>query len=269
MKILIKATIPFFVFIILGSATLDASGSSFNNESEAETNIHVQLTMDLLQSIRDENKSQTNSLLDKIGSIPLEDLIQSIDTKQKKLAFWMNMYNALVQIELIANPLMFEDKKSFYKEQRHKIAGIDMSYDNIEHGILRYSRVKLSLGYVRRLFVKKWEKQLRNKEIDGRIHFALNCGAKDCPPVAIFDDVNVEEQLNKVNRIYLQNNTIVENNKIITSPLFSWFRADFGGKKSVKNFLINNGAVTTSDTKNDLTFKSYDWTLLTGNFIDL
>ncbi len=268
MKTTLKFSILYF-FLIAGNFSLSANGKTNLNALNVQTNSHVQLSVDLLQSIKNGEASQTEARLKDIANIKFDDLVQSLDSKQKKLAFWMNMYNALVQVELIANPEMFEDKKLFYKEQRHKIAGIDMSYDNIEHGILRNSRVKLSLGYMKRLFVSKWERKLRNKDIDGRIHFALNCGAISCPPVAIFDDVNVESQLNKVNEIYLKENTSVEGNQLTTTPLFSWFRADFGGKKSVKKFLVQYDIVPNDETKYDLKFKSYDWTLLTGNFIDL
>jgi len=108
---------------------------------------------------------------------------------------------------------------------------------------------------------------LRNKDVDGRIHFTLNCGAKDCPPVGIFSDVNLDQQLDKVTKTYLIENTKVEGEKITTSPLFSWFRADFGGKKSVPKFLQYYQAIPDGDF--DLDFKSYDWTLLTGNYVEL
>ncbi len=260
-----------FFFVLFSFSAVANVGSNVipKNKTVAGVNPHVALSVDLLESIKASDANQTQSVLKQIADIPFDDLVSSLDSKQKKLAFWMNMYNAFVQIELIANPDMFEDKTTFYKEQRHKIAGINMSYDNIEHGILRNSRVKLSLGYVKRIFVKKWERTLRNKDIDGRIHFALNCGAISCPPVAVFNDVDVEAQLDKVNTIYLKKNTNVEGNQLSTSPLFSWFRADFGGKKSVRKFLSQYDVVPDNDIKYDLKFMPYDWTLLTGNFIDL
>jgi hypothetical protein len=29
-------------------------------------------------------------------------------------------------------------------------------------------------------------------EVDPRMHFALNCGARGCPPIQIYDSENVE-----------------------------------------------------------------------------
>lgn len=262
-----------FLFALLAipaSANMDNNNpKSVNVNLPAGVNTHVKLSIELLESVKNNDASKREKVLKQIANISLDDLVSSLDTKQKKLAFWVNMYNAFVQIELIANPLLFENKKSFYKEQRHNIAGVKMSYDNIEHGILRNSRVKLSLGYIKRIFVDKWERRLRNKDIDGRIHFALNCGALSCPPVAIFNDVEVEGQLDKVNKLYLEEYTSIEGNTINTTPLFSWFRGDFGGKKSVDEFLARYGVIPDEGTKYELNFIAYDWTLLTGNFIDL
>ena len=261
--------IMFFMSSLLSACESTSQDDAVVISTSSEINFHVKLSINLLEAIKNNDTKEVEKNLTQIATLSLDELANSLNTKQKKLAFWVNMYNALVQIELIGNPEMFEDKNAFYKNQRHKIAGIDMSYDNIEHGILRNSRVKLSLGYVKRIFVKKWERQLRNKDIDGRIHFALNCGAKDCPPVAIFDDINVEAQLDKVNKLYLKNNTTIEGNQVTTSPLFSWFRGDFGGKKSVDKYLMKYDVIPDDGTKYQIVFKSYDWTLLTGNYVDL
>lgn len=53
----------------------------------------------------------------------------------------------------------------------------------------------------------------------------------------------------------------------MTSPLFSWFRGDFGGKRGIQKFLQKYDAIPAG--KYDVGYKSYDWTLLTGNYIDL
>ncbi len=232
---------------------------------DAPVNEHVQVTIDLLEGMK--AGSDVSTILEKIASFDQDELIKSLNTKNKKLAFWINIYNGFIQYELVGNPSIFADKGSFYKDQRHKVAGIMMSYDNFEHGILRNSRIKLSLGYLKRWFVPSWEKKMRIKDVDGRIHFTLNCGAKDCPPIGIFSDVNLDQQLDKVTKSYLMNSTKVDGNKITTSPLFSWFRADFGGKKGATKFLQHYKVIP--EGKFDLSFKSYDWTLLTGNYIDL
>merc|ERR1712020_23232 len=40
--------------------------------------------------------------------------------------------------------------------------------------------------------------------VDPRIHFALNCGAKSCPPIKTFTGDEVEEQLEVATQAYLE-----------------------------------------------------------------
>jgi len=267
MKVLLSLVIIFLSTCGSSTDSYALTHALAESANIAETNKYVRLSMNLVEGTK--SGADLTATLDEIASIPLDDLATSLDTKNKKLAFWMNIYNGLVQYELVKNPTSFDDKDTFYKGQRYNIAGIMMSFDNIEHGILRNSRIKLSLGYLKRWFVKSWEKKLRNSEIDGRIHFALNCGAKSCPPVAIFDDIGFDDQVNAVVTMYLKNYTTLEGETIKTSPLFSWFRADFRGKKGVIKFLKRFEIVPDTDVKYNLEFTDYDWTILTGNYTDL
>ncbi len=111
---------------------------------------------------------------------------------------------------------------------------------------------------------------LRVEKRDYRIHFALNCGAKDCPPVAIYEWQRLDEQFDKGTKRYLERTTDYNADKkeVAVTSLFNWFRGDFGCKSGVKKILKNQGLIPT--TKGiDITYKNYDWTLDLDNFIDL
>ena len=263
--------LSFILFILTACGPCIEANASLQSDDSTnqsiETNKYVALSMQLLEGTK-KNADLTN-ILTKIADISLDDLVVSLDTKNKKMAFWINLYNGFIQYDLVKDPNSFEDKDEFYKGQRHEVAGIPMSFDNMEHGILRNSRIKLSLGYLKRWFVSDWEKKLRNTDIDGRIHFALNCGAKSCPPVAIFNDIGFDEQIDAVVTQYLKTYTTVNGDIVSTSPLFSWFRADFGGKKGVLKFLKRFEVVPDNDLKYSVEFDSYDWTISTGNYSTL
>ena len=79
-----------------------------------------------------------------------------------------------------------------------------MSLDDIEHGILRRSKIKWSEGYFNKLFPSKFEKENRVNKVDYRIHFALNCGARSCPPIAFYDPEKLDKQLDVATMIYLK-----------------------------------------------------------------
>jgi hypothetical protein len=196
----------------------------------------------------------------------LNDLVLQLNTDTQKKAFWINIYNAFIQISLSENPNLYEDKGTFFSEDRIKIAGEFLSFDDIEHGIIRKSRMKISLGYLRKWFRPKWERKLRVEQIDWRIHFALNCGAKSCPPVAIYSTEKLDKELDFMAEEYLKEQTTYNTATKTASSvaLMSWFRADFGGKCGAKKIIFDYGV--TSEKPKKLDFKTYDWTLLLGNY---
>lgn len=177
------------------------------------------------------------------------------------MAFWINVYNTCIQYTLGKDPSLFEDRGAFFKAKQLKIAGIDMSFDIIEHGILRRSKNKLSGGYLGKLRVPKYERKLRIRKVDGRIHYALNCGAKSCPPIFAYHADKVNQELDASVKKYLQKHVVVED-KVVKAPvLFSWFRGDFGGKKGIMKFMIKYDVIAKEDRKKELKFLEYDWTL--------
>jgi hypothetical protein len=106
------------------------------------------------------------------------------------------------------------------------------------------------------------EKQLRLVKKDYRIHFALNCGAKSCPPIAFYDDEKLEEQLNLAEKAFVKNDAVYDENRntVEVSKIFSWFRGDFGGKKGIRQLLVKH-EVIPAGKKVKLKFKVYDWSL--------
>lgn len=196
----------------------------------------------------------------------LEDLTSELKNDKQKLAFWLNIYNAFIQISLTENPDLYKDRGKYFTTPRVNIAGEILSFDDIEHDIMRRSRIKISWGYLRKYFRPKWERKLRVDDIDWRIHFALNCGAKSCPPVAVYTVDNLDYELDFMTTQYLKEQTTYEaETKTAKSvSLFSWFRADFGGLCGARDILYNYNIIP--EKAENLEFKNYDWTLSLGNF---
>lgn len=248
--------IIFFTLFVISTLTAKAS------ESEL-----VRLSQNMLKTLRLDNN--TDQLIKQYKNIVWENLITELNTKDKKLAFWINTYNAFVIQKLKTDSTQFEDKGGFYKNRDIIIAGKAMSFDDIEHGIIRNDRWKFSYGFFKDLFNPGWINDLKNTEIDGRVHFALNCGAEDCPPVAIYDDQDLSHQLDKITKSYLHQHTKeIGTKRVLTTPLMGWFRGDFGDISGIKRFLVQYEVIPeTKDYK--VVFGDYDWTLRIDNFIDL
>lgn len=228
---------------------------------------YLALSKDFLTAVR--NKENVDLYLQSWRVCDLNQLSKQVETDQQKLAFWINIYNAYIQVILNKDPKKYQNRGTFFKEKQIHIGGKWFSFEEIEHGILRRSQHPLFLGYIRRWFPDETEKMLRINKINWRIHFALNCGAKSCPPVAIYDTERIDEQLEISTKNYLKKfsrNDQTNKTAFVTS-LFSWFRGDFGGIDGIKNILLNHGIISDKNVR--LKTSEYDWTLDLGNFIDI
>ena len=225
---------------------------------------YSKVSKDLLQNIMDDTSYEKEVQL--LAKSSLDELINELKTDQQKTAFWVNVYNAFIQISLTENPSLYKDKGNFFSKERIEIAGEILSFDDIEHGIIRKSKIKIGLGYLPKWFVSDWERDLRVKNLDWRIHFALNCGAKSCPPVAVYSSKNLDKEFDFMTKEYLKEQTTYDNETKTAKSvvLMSWFRGDFGGISGAKKILFNYKI--TPDKPKNLDFKSYDWTLLLENY---
>lgn len=257
-----------FSALLLFLAILNLTGQNAKNHSVYVTSDLNIVSEQFLKKIK-EGKSAV-AIKQKLASISVENLQNSLDTDTKKKAFWINIYNAFIQDILTKHPELYEDRGDFFSRDQITIAGTQISFDKIEHGILRRSQSKLGFGYVGKLFTNRLERDLRVSKIDYRIHFALNCGAKDCPPVAIYTPERLEKQLEKATANFLKSSSYYDEKTSTASvtSLFSWFRGDFGGIDEVKKILNEQGLIP-ENKKVGLKFRDYDWTLYLNNFIDL
>jgi hypothetical protein len=237
-----------------------------NSSMAQEQTDYIECSRELLFNIK--NGESISTQIDVLSTSSLEELTSQLKSDTQKKAFWINVYNAYVQKILMEQPDLFkpENRSQFFSEPRIKIAGELLSFDDIEHGVIRKSRIKWSLGYLKKWFNPKWERKLRVDKVDWRIHFALNCGAISCPPIAIYSAEKLDEELDLMATAYLkEHSTYYEATQTVkTTALMSWFRGDFGGKNGAKEILQSYGI--TSEVPETIEFKSYDWTLSLGNY---
>jgi Protein of unknown function, DUF547 len=127
-----------------------------------------------------------------------------------KMAFYINAYNALVLKAIVKQdplPKNVTDDKAFFDKTKYKVAGKDMTLNEIE-------------GKIRKEFK------------DARIHFAFNCGARSCPPLpgTPFDDKTIDATLTKLTQNFLNANGVkIDDAKkeIQVTKLMDWYGTDF------------------------------------------
>lgn len=226
---------------------------------------YINLSKNLLKAMK--NDSDAKPYVQQIARADPERLAEQIDTDRERLTFWINLYNGLIQYKLSNNPDYYEDRDDFFGDEILTVAGDKVSFDNLEHGVLRQGTSKLSMGYFSNPFGGDWHEPYEVDEIDWRIHFALNCGAASCPPVRIYDDETIYKQLNESTDQYLERVVTYdeEEETVYTSKLMSWFRGDFGGTDGAREIMHERGFIPSADV--GIEFKEYDWTMKIGRSV--
>ena len=124
-----------------------------------------------------------DSIQETLCKYSVENLGTGLINDAARKVFWINLYNAWYQIFAIRKKKL---RNVIYTDRDIHFYDVSLSLDDIEHGILRKYRWKYSLGYLPQFLTSKAVMKLAVSEIDFRIHFALNCGAKSCPPIAFY-----------------------------------------------------------------------------------
>lgn len=242
-----------------------SSGDDNKTETEAPKNKLVQLSQEFMYAAK--TGDETAGFVMQLKQLSMVDLQVIIKTDDDKKAFWINLYNAYTQAALKKNPEQYKSRGKFFGSKKIEIAGKQVSLDDIEHGILRRSKIKWSLGHLNKLFPGKTEKALRVDKLDYRLHFALNCGAKSCPPIAFYKPENINQQLDMATKAYLRGEAEYDEatNSVKLPTLMSWFRRDFGGKSKMIE-LLQQLSIVPAEKKPKIKFKEYDWTLYLQNY---
>jgi len=226
---------------------------------------YIQLSQNFLYAARTGDSVQ--KYLDTLGSAQEKQLADQLLNDEEKFAFWLNIYNGFTQVLLKNNPEKYKSRGAFFSDKQIRIANQLLSLDMIEHGVMRRSKVKWGLGYLNKIFPSRFEKIFRVDTLDSRIHFALNCGAKSCPPIAFYESENIDSQLELAMQTYLAGEIELDtiNNVVKLPAIMGWFRGDFGGKNGMLKLLKKNNLINP-ELSPKIEFKEYDWTLFLNNY---
>jgi len=198
--------------------------------------------------------------------------------EEKKKAFFLNIYNSLTLHGMVHQAVIKgsltapKEVPGFWSITCYNIGGLVYSLDDIEHGVLRANKGHPAANKAQ--FSKDDPRtKVTLQHLDPRIHFALNCGAKSCPPIRVYKEERLDSQLNTASRSFLQQEVnVVEGDKeatVETSRLLLWYGRDFGSNDraiiewlaaALEDDQLGNqlrDALTKGDVK--LVFRDYDW----------
>jgi len=168
-------------------------------------------------SVASEEKALLEDYLSVLASVSEEEFLQF--GKANQTAFLINAYNAAMIQKILQRYPDIDSVWDFgrifnhpFKDRFVELFGERMSLDDIEHGRLRGDPA---------LF-------------DPRVHFAVNCASKGCPPLraTAFDGASLDAALDEQASIFLSDRTKngmnPTTNRLVLSPIFDWYTEDFG-----------------------------------------
>ncbi len=190
--------------------------------------------------LRKQDWGALSSYLDALAAVDTDKLAQP-----EQLAYYINLYNATVLQTVIerfrAGYSVSENEFKVFDEPLVRLKGKRISLNDLEHKVIR----------------KRFD--------EPRIHVALVCAARSCPPLLdrAYHAKNLDQTLETQMRAFLRdesrNRIDRDARKLHLSKIFEWFAEDFGGKRKLDNYV--NGYVAADVQGYEITFLEYDWSL--------
>ncbi|MEM1214620.1 MAG: DUF547 domain-containing protein [Bacteroidota bacterium] len=161
--------------------------------------------------------------------------------KNATMAYWINAYNAYT-VKLILDNYPVSSIKDLH-------SGNPWDVKWIKIGNKSYSLNQIE------------NEELRTRYGDARIHFAVNCAAKSCPPLhnRAFTAGNLSSKLASLTRRFINDSAYneLDASPIVISQIFNWYGGDFGDVKTYLNRYLEEPL--TEDV--EVHFAEYDWGL--------
>jgi hypothetical protein len=182
-------------------------------------------------------------------------------SKNDQLAYWINLYNISTVNVVVEN---------------YPVKSIrDISTDFIAHlNVFKKPHVQTRQGEISLDDVEN--DKIRDHFKDVRIHFAINCAAKSCPPIRTEPYVGsrVSDQLDDQTRTFLNGPHGVRLEKsggvllLHTTKIMDWFKDDFekwsvGRVKFIAFYSTpdKRKQIEAAGNQTELKFDDYDWSL--------
>ena len=182
-------------------------------------------------------EGKLDSYLEQLASNPVSEEW----SRAEQMAYWINAYNAYT-IKLILDnyplkSIMDLDGGKPWDRKWINLDGKTLSLNDIEHVIIR------------------------PKFKDPRIHFAVNCAAKSCPPIPnqAFTAENLDKLLDERTKSFINNENYneISDGQVKVSSIFDWYGEDFGNLTAYLNKYSN----TKISEDAEVGFLEYDWAL--------
>jgi hypothetical protein len=181
---------------------------------------------------------------------------QTQASREAKLAFWINAYNAVT-----VKGILREYPTTSIRNHTAKVFGYNIWQDlMLTVGNSTYS-------------LEDMEHKVLRKMGEPRVHFAIVCASYSCPRLLneAYVAARLEEQLTINTRVFFANERNfrydAQSQKFQLSSILSWFEGDFGSDqatrlKSIAPYLPTESAIGAARANSvSVSYLDYDWSL--------
>jgi len=196
-----------------------------------------------------EQPESLNLYVSYLAQISPEKNPKQFATREQRLAYYLNSYNALAMYGVIH-------------------AGIPTDFDSISDRAKFFIFTNFILGG-KEISLYDYENKIIRPLNEPRVHFALNCMVRACPrlPQAPFEASTVDESLSALTREFVNSSKhvqIIRSSGIVRiSEIFKFYTEDFIGPGKADSLIayINQYRNEPIDEKLKMEFIDYDWTI--------
>jgi len=196
----------------------------------------------------------------------------SIPSDGARIAFWINLYNALLLDELARTPRRGSllRHRAILSSAKLRVGALEYSLDVIEHGVLRRN-ARLPYRPTRALRRGDPRTRAAPSRLDPRIHFALNCGAVSCPRVTPYEAAALDRGLEAAATAYIRAETVLDRDRgrVELPYLMRLYKRDFGDRAdaielAARHLEPEDGAWLLAQDRVRVGYRPFDWTLEPG-----
>ncbi len=157
-----------------------------------------------------------------------------LPSRAERLAFWINLYNALVLDAVVELDVTHSvnEVPGFFWRAAYNVGGLRYSCFDVEYGILRANRAHPAIPGPHFSGTDP-RRRFSLGALDPRVHFALVCAARSCPPISAYEPARIDDQLDLATRAFVNNGGVAidrDRNAVRLSKIFQWYAPDFGAR---------------------------------------
>ncbi|KAL0721685.1 hypothetical protein Bca4012_036284 [Brassica carinata] len=212
--------------------------NSFNAQGEKDFSGPYSNMVEVLCIYRDAKKAnEVEDLLQNFKSLisRLEEVDPSKLKHEEKLAFWINVHNALVMHAFLAYGIPQNNVKRvlLLLKAAYNVGGHTVSAEAIQNSILG-CRMSHPGQWLRLLFASKKFKAGDERlayaidHPEPLLHFALTSGSHSDPPVRVYTPKRIQQELETSKEDYIRTNLSLRNQKVQLPKLVETFAKESG-----------------------------------------